>query len=67
MPKNTKCEIHNVPYVLPSLFFFVSQWLSWKSLEAEKNSFVRIMSFGKKLTSVEDFEKMAGKITLLAK
>ena len=21
MPKNTKCEIHNVPYVLPSFFF----------------------------------------------
>ena len=38
--------------------FFVSQWLSWKSLELEKNSSVRIMCFGEKMTSVEVFEKV---------
>ena len=44
--------------------FFVSQWHSWKSLEVEKNSSVRIMSFGEKLTSVEHFEKKGGKMHL---
>ena len=46
--------------------FFVSQLFSWKSLESEKISSVRIITFGQKLTSVELFEKTARKMHLRA-
>jgi len=49
------------------LVFFVSQLFSSKILEAEKNSTVRIMYFGQKLTDVEHFEKVPRKMHLRGK
>ena len=55
-----------VPYVR-HLSFFVSKLFSSKSLEAEKNSTVRIMYFGQKLISVEQFQKLVTKMHLVTK